>query len=54
MEQLAAYTEEESIILTASVADGTLSHIGSESGKLFLRDNEEVKSKFLGFCLKCK
>ncbi|XP_052271289.1 myoneurin-like isoform X8 [Dreissena polymorpha] len=52
IDQLAAYTNEESIILTASVADGTLSHIGSESGKSFLSDNEEVKSQFLGFCLK--
>lgn len=52
VEQLAAHTDEESIILTASVADGTLSHIGSESGKSFLEDNEDVKSQFLGFCLK--
>jgi len=54
VEQLAAHTDEESIILTASVADGTLSHIGSESGKSFLEDHDDVKSQFLGFCLKCK
>jgi len=54
VEQLAAHTEEESIILTASVQDGTLSHIGSLSGKGFLQDNEEFKSQFLGYCLKSK
>ncbi|XP_045181734.2 myoneurin-like isoform X3 [Mercenaria mercenaria] len=50
--QLAASTDEESVILTASVADGTLSHLGSDSGKGFLEDHEDIKSQFLGFCLK--
>ena len=54
VEQLAAHTEEESIILTASISDGTLSHLGSDSGKSFLSDHEDVKSQFLGFCLKRK
>lgn len=52
IEQLAASTDEESVILTASVAEGTLSHLGSELGKGFLEDHEDVKSQFLGFCLK--
>ncbi|KAH3897353.1 hypothetical protein DPMN_021541 [Dreissena polymorpha] len=52
IEQLASATNEESIILTASVADGTLSHLGSDSAKGFLEDHEDVKSQFLGFCLK--
>ncbi|XP_052765281.1 zinc finger and SCAN domain-containing protein 4-like isoform X4 [Mya arenaria] len=52
VEQLAEHTNEESVILTASVADGTISHIGSESGKSFLQDNDDFKSQFLGFCLK--
>ncbi|XP_045181217.2 uncharacterized protein LOC123540335 isoform X7 [Mercenaria mercenaria] len=52
VEQLASTTEEESVILTASVADGTLSHLGSQSGKGFLEDHEDIKSQFLGFCLK--
>ncbi|KAL4218150.1 hypothetical protein ACF0H5_022886 [Mactra antiquata] len=52
VEQLAASTEEESVILTASVADGTLCHLGSSSGKVFLEDHEDIKSQFLGFCLK--
>ncbi|XP_052251445.1 zinc finger protein 180-like isoform X4 [Dreissena polymorpha] len=52
VEQLAEHTDEESVILTASVADGTLSHLGSESGKSYLDDHEDVKSSFLGFCLK--
>ncbi|XP_053383326.1 Krueppel-like factor luna isoform X3 [Mercenaria mercenaria] len=52
VEQLASTTDEESVILTASVADGTLSHLGSVSGKGFLEDHEDIKSQFLGFCLK--
>ena len=51
---MAQHTDEESVILTASVADGTLSHLGSDSGKSFLDDYEDVKSQFLGFCLKSK
>ncbi|KAL4217831.1 hypothetical protein ACF0H5_022570 [Mactra antiquata] len=52
VEQLASHTEEDSIILTASIHDGTLSHLGTDSGKSFLDDHEDVKSQFLGFCLK--
>ncbi|KAL4218185.1 hypothetical protein ACF0H5_022921 [Mactra antiquata] len=52
VEQLAANTDEESVILTASVVDGTLCHLGSSSGKVFLEDHEDIKSQFLGFCLK--
>ena len=42
------------MILTASVSDGSLSHLGSESGKVFLEDHDDIKSQFLGFCLKRK
>ena len=52
VEQLADHTGEESVILTASVSDGSLSHLGSESGKVFLNDHDDIKSQFLGFCLK--
>jgi len=51
---LAADTDEETLILSASVANGTLSHIASESGKKFLNGNSDIKSKFLNFCLQCK
>ena len=54
VEQLADHTGEESVILTASVSDGSLSHLGSESGKVFLEDHDDIKSQFLGFCLKRK
>ena len=40
------------MILTASVSDGSLSHLGSESGKVFLENHDDIKSQFLGFCLK--
>lgn len=52
VEQLCNHTGEESIILTASVNDGSLSHLGSDLGKGFLEGREEIKSQFLGYCLK--
>ena len=54
VEQLSETTGEESILLTASVSDGTLSHLGSESGKNFLDGHDEIKSQFIGFVLKSK
>ena len=54
VEQLADHTGEESVILTASVSDGSLSHLGSDAGKVFLEDHDDIKSQFLGFCLKRK
>ena len=35
VEQLSETAGEESILLTASVSDRTLSHLGSESGKSY-------------------
>ncbi|XP_045161253.2 myoneurin-like isoform X2 [Mercenaria mercenaria] len=52
MEQLSDQTGEESIILTASVHDGSLSHLGSSTGKGFLEGRDEIKAQFLGYCLK--
>lgn len=49
--QLSEYGGEESVFLTASMTDGTLSHIGSKSGHVFLESHKEFKSKFLQFCL---
>lgn len=51
MEQLSTQTGEESIVLTASVHDGSLSHLGSVTGKGFLAGRDELKAQFLGFCL---
>ncbi|WAR15846.1 ICEV-like protein [Mya arenaria] len=52
MEQVAELTNEESVMLTANVKDGTISHVGSELARGFLEDHEDIKSQFLGFCLK--
>lgn len=52
--QLADETGEESVLITASIEEGTLSQLGSEYGKVFLQGHEEIKSQFLGFCLKRK
>ncbi|KAL4221330.1 hypothetical protein ACF0H5_019591 [Mactra antiquata] len=54
MDQLSTHTGEESIVLTASVHDGSLYHLGSEAGKGFLEGKDELKAEFLGFCLKCE
>ena len=54
VEQLCDQAEEESIILTASLSDGTLSHLGSKMGKGFFEGKNEIKSQFLGYCLKSK
>ena len=54
VEQLSETTGEESILLTASVSDGSLSHLGSESGRSFLEGHEAIKSQFLGHVLKSK
>ena len=48
------HTDEESVILTACVGDGTHSHFGSDLGKIFLDNHDDVKSQFLGFCLTSK
>lgn len=52
VEQLARNTDEESVTLTANVSDGTISWLGSESGKGFLENNGDIKSQFLRYCLK--
>ena len=54
MEQLCEQGGEESIILTASINDGTLSHLGSSMGKGFFEGRDEIKSQFLGYCIKSK
>ncbi|WAR14444.1 ZN473-like protein [Mya arenaria] len=52
LEQLCSNTGEESIILTASANDGTISHLGTATGKGFLDGREDMKSQFLGYCIK--
>ncbi|XP_060564282.1 uncharacterized protein LOC132723562 [Ruditapes philippinarum] len=54
VQQLALYTDEESVLLTACVGDGavTVSSLGSDIGKMFLGDHEDIKSQFISFCLK--
>jgi len=55
MDQLADNTNEESIILTANITDGTLSHIGSSDlARGFLEEYEDVRSQFLSYCLKSR
>lgn len=54
MEQLSSQAGEESIILTASIQDGSLSHLGSTTGKGFLDGRDEIKAQFLGYCIKSK
>jgi len=48
------FADEESVLLTASTEDGSLSQIGSQSGRIFLDCHQEFKSTFLKFCYNCK
>ena len=52
IEQLSDQVGEEAVLLTASVTDGSSSHLGSQSGKVFAEDHAEIRSQFLGYCLK--
>ena len=54
VEQLSEHTDEETVVLSANVTDGTLTHLGSKCGKIFLETEHSIQSKFLGFCLKSK
>ncbi|XP_053383094.1 uncharacterized protein LOC123541349 [Mercenaria mercenaria] len=54
VDQLARETQEESLVVATCLEDGTISHLGSELGKDFLEDSADMKSSFLGFCLKRK
>ena len=49
--QLSEATGEESLILTASVSDGSFTHLGTRRGKTFLQKHDNLKTQFLGFCL---
>ena len=52
LEQLSDHTGGESIVMTASVNDGSLSYFGSNTGKGFLEGQNEIKSQFLAYCMK--
>ena len=54
MEQLSAHAGEEAILLSASLDDGTLSHVGSKSGEIFINTHGQVREQFLGFCMRSK
>jgi len=51
IDQLCLETGEEAVLLTASLKDGSFSNLGSDSGQDFLESNEDIKSKFYGFCI---
>lgn len=52
VEQLAEYGEEETVVLTTSVANYCFSPLGSKSGLAFLEQRADIKSDFMQFCLK--
>ena len=45
---------EETLVLSASVVEGTMSHIGTEAGREFLHMRDDIKSQFQDHCLKSK
>lgn len=52
LEQLSDHTGGESIVMTAGVNDGSLTYYGSTGGRGFLEDQEDLKSKYLAYCMK--
>ena len=42
------------MLLSASTADGTLSHLSSEHAEDFLQGKDDIKFQFLNHCLKSK
>lgn len=52
VEQLSEHVGEESVLLSANISEGTLSHVGTRAGKGFLTDNNDVKRQYLSYCLK--
>ncbi|KAL4218245.1 hypothetical protein ACF0H5_022981 [Mactra antiquata] len=51
IEQLSSHSEEEFVLLSVNVSDGSMTHVGSQSGKSFIQDHEDIQSRFLRFCL---
>lgn len=52
VQQLSDHVGEEAVLLTCSISDCSLGHLGSDTGKTFLKENHQIKSQFLGYCLK--
>ncbi|KAH3858967.1 uncharacterized protein LOC127871725 [Dreissena polymorpha] len=50
VEQLSEKVGEETVVLSASVADGELSHLGSKYGRIFIEKEDWFKKKFQAFC----
>ncbi|XP_052809031.1 zinc finger protein 37-like [Mya arenaria] len=52
--QLSEIGGEDSVLLTASVENGTLTHLGSDVAESFLEDHDNIKTEFLDHCIKAK
>lgn len=52
VEQLSKHGEEEAMLLTTSIVDGSFYQLGSAGAEGFLENRDEIKSQFLGYCLK--
>ncbi|XP_052759606.1 zinc finger protein with KRAB and SCAN domains 1-like isoform X2 [Mya arenaria] len=52
MEQMSDQTGEESVVLTASIHDGSMCALGSTTGRGFMDGKDEIKAQFLGYCIK--
>ena len=52
VQQLSEQVGEEAVLLTCSMSDGSSGHLGSEMGKLFVEEHQQIMSQFLGYCLK--
>lgn len=52
VEQLSKHGGEEAMLLTTSIVDGSFYQLGSAGAEGFLENRDEIKSQFLGYCLK--
>ncbi|KAL4216280.1 hypothetical protein ACF0H5_024005 [Mactra antiquata] len=51
VQQLFEHTGEETVLISANVDSKSLSYLGSDAGKDFITNCDDVKSKFLDFCI---
>ncbi|XP_052809032.1 zinc finger protein 771-like [Mya arenaria] len=52
--QLSEIGGEDSVLLTASVENGTLTHLGSDVAESFLKDHDNFRTEFLDHCIRSK
>lgn len=50
VDQLSAYSDEETVLLTANISEDDVAELGSALGKQFLGDQAQIRAQFLQYC----